>query len=137
MRSYKCFARRLLFALSENITARRKYLEAFHRPTQCALPQPKFSPFAKSPTSAGPALFRTWARKSRRRMMKDVSSSDRLNLTSLSMRPPEGITECTCSLERPNPRPPQTNRLDKLSSQGHPTARSCRREAALFSPKEF
>jgi hypothetical protein len=31
-------------ALSENITARRKCLEDFHRPTQCALPQPKFSP---------------------------------------------------------------------------------------------
>jgi hypothetical protein len=34
------------------------------------------------------------------------------------------ITECTCSLERPNPPPAQTNRPDHLSSQGHPTARS-------------
>jgi cytoskeletal protein CcmA (bactofilin family) len=36
---------------------------------------------------------------------------------------PGGITQCTCSLERPNQRPPRTNRPDHLWSQGHPIAR--------------
>ena len=100
----------------------------------CALPQPKFSTL-ESPM--GDCSLRTWADKSRRRMMKgdwiadsrgrtlrtSVWSSDCLNLTSLPKRPNPGeTTECTCSLERPHQRRPQTNRPDHPSSQDHPNA---------------
>jgi hypothetical protein len=56
--------------LSENLTAHRKYLEDFNGEHMCALPEPRCSAFARIADGVRSCSLRTWADRSRRRMVK-------------------------------------------------------------------